>query len=565
MANLHTQSKKMMNLLKPLLLIHLLLFATGAFAQLVTDDDTGREADPDQVNLSSPYHATLTYFFNLEDNNFYPDRAAQALNWSGMEEVNQKDLTVKLKQIFEGKGVVVRTSSIPNEPDYVDSLAGGESVFYFDRQKLPGIFLAKRGNSWKFSSFSVGEIERLHGQTYPYGTSELLDLLPKIGNDKYFGLYLWQIIGLGILLLFVFIMHWLFTFLVDRGLLYAMSRLGYGEMGEQYLLPVAKVTSIYFIVLLLSLFIRVLQLPIEIWSWLVVIFMILKPLLITIIFYKIVDVIAAYFVNLAAKTESTLDDQLVPLLRKTLKAFVVVIGTLFILRDGLNLDIIPFLTGLSIGGVAIALAAQDTIKNFFGSIMIFVDRPFQVGDWITSGEVDGTVEEVGFRSTRVRTFRNSVMYIPNGKIADATVDNHGLRQYRRFYTTLTITYDTPPELTEEFVNGLREIVLAHPHTRKDFFNIYFNNLSSYSLDIMFYVFFEVPTWPEELRCRHELLIQIMKLAESLGVRFAFPTQTLHMESFPEKKELSPDFSQESTASYQKKLGDFMQRELGKKD
>lgn len=549
---------------KLLFISFFLLLASSGFAQLLTAKDEVEKID-EPVNLSSPYHSTLTFFYNLDDNNYHPDLSAKALNWRGAESADKEDLSVKLKQIFEGRGVAVRSSEVPNEPNFTDSLAGGEMVYYFDRQKLPGIFLAKRGDQWRFSTFSVGEIERLHQETYPYGTAALLDLLPKIGNDKYLGLYLWQIIGLAILILFVFITHWLFTWLVDRGLLYVMSRLGYGSMGEQYLLPVAKVTSIYLIVLLLSLFIRVLQLPIEIWSWLVLIFMVLKPLLITVIFYKIVDVISAYFVNLATKTESTLDDQLVPLLRKTLKAFVVIIGTLFILRDGLNLDIIPFLTGLSIGGVAIALAAQDTIKNFFGSIMIFVDRPFQVGDWITSGDVDGTVEEVGFRSTRVRTFRNSVMYIPNGKIADATVDNHGLRQYRRFYSTLTITYDTPPELVNEFVKGLREIVLAHPNTRKDYFNIYFNNLSSYSLDVMFYVFFEVPTWPLELQSRHELLIQIMKLAETLGVRFAFPTQTMHMESFPEKKELSPDYSKENTASYQKKLGDFMKKELGKKE
>jgi MscS family membrane protein len=307
----------------------------------------------------------------------------------------------------------------------------------------------------------------------------------------------------------------------------------------------------------------VLQLPAEIWTWVLVIFRTLKPFLITIIFYKLVNVVAAYFGKLATKTESTLDDQLVPLLRKTLKAFVIIIGTLFILRDGLNLDIIPFLTGLSIGGVAIALAAQDTIKNFFGSVMIFIDKPFQVGDWITSGDIDGTVEEVGFRSTRVRTFRNSLMYVPNGKIADATLDNHGLRQYRRFFTTLTLTYDTPPVLIEEFVKGLREIVLAHPHTRKDMYHIYFNNLSSYSQDIMFYIFFEVPTWGEELACRHEVLVQTVKLANTLGVRFAFPTQTLHMESFPEKKGLVPDYNADQTF-YQNKLGDFMNNTLNKK-
>ena len=350
---------------------------------------------------------------------------------------------------------------------------------------------------------------------------------------------------------------------MDKVLLYLFKRYGYGKVGENYILPVARVISIYLIVVLLSLFLRVLQLPVEIWSWILVVLRTLKPLLITVIFYKVVDIIAAYFTKLAIKSESTLDDQLVPLMRKSLKAFVVVIGTLFILRDGLHLDIIPFLTGLSIGGVAIALAAQDTIKNFFGSVMIFIDKPFQMGDWITSGDIDGTVEEVGFRSTRVRTFRNPLMYTPNGKIADSILDNHGLPQYRRFYTTLTITYDTPPQLIEEFVNGLREIVLAHPHTRKDSYHIYFNNLSSFSQDIMFYIFFEVPTWGEELKSRHEILIQIVKLANSLGVRFAFPTQTLHMESFPEKQTLVPDYSPDQ-AFYQNKLSEFLAKEVKKK-
>lgn len=539
------------------------LASTYSFGQLITEQKDLMEVS-DEVNLSSPYHTTLTFFYNLEEENFHPDKAAKTLNLKGAETLNGNQLSVKLKQIFEGKGVIIRTSSIPNEQNYRDTLSGSDQIFYFDRTKLPGVFLEKTGNQWMFSSFTVGQINSLHRETYPYGTAKLLDLLPKIGNEEYLGFHLWQLVGFLILIFLVFLSHLVFTFLVDKGLLYVLKRLGYGYIGENYLLPIARITSFYFIVLLLALFLPVLQLPTEIWAWIIVIINTLKPLLITVIFYKIVDVIAAYFSKLAERTESTLDDQLVPLIRKTLKAFVIIIGTLFVLKEGLNLDIIPFLTGLSIGGVAIALAAQDTIKNFFGSVMIFLDRPFQVGDWITSGDLDGTVEEVGFRSTRVRTFRNSVMYIPNGKIADATIDNHGLRQYRRFYTTITITYDTPPELVEEFVKGLRAIVTSHPKTRKDTFHVYFNNLSSFSLDIMFYIFFEVPTWAEELECRHEILIQIMKLAETLEVRFAFPTQTVHMETFPEKKSLSPDYDSD-IKSYQAKLGQFMQKELRKKE
>ncbi|PZX50694.1 MscS family membrane protein [Algoriphagus ratkowskyi] len=547
---------------KYLLLVSLFIWiGNTTFAQLVSDNlETFQVGN--SVNLSSPYHTTLSFFYHLEEGNYQPEKAAKALDLSNFKDGNGESLAVKLKQIFEGKGMLIRTNEIPNEQNYFDSTsASNENIYYFDKKILPGIFLQKTGDTWKYSAFSVSQIDELHSETYPYGTAKLLNILPKIGNEEYLGLHLWQLIGLFTLLLLVFLSHWFFTLVVDRLILYLFQRFGYGKIGENYILPVARVISIYLIVVLLSLFIRVLQLPIEIWSWILIVIRTLKPFLITIIFYKLADVVAAYFTKLATKTESTLDDQLVPLMRKTLKAFVIIVGTLFILKDGLNLDIIPFLTGLSIGGVAIALAAQDTIKNFFGSVMIFIDKPFQVGDWITSGEIDGTVEEVGFRSTRIRTFRNSLMYVPNGKIADSILDNHGLRQYRRFYTTLTITYDTPPELIDEFVKGLREIVLAHPHTRKDMFHIYFNQLSSFSQDIMFYIFFEVPSWGEELQCRHEILVQIVKLANSIGVRFAFPTQTIHMESFPEKKTLVPEY----TGGYEAKVNDFVNRELKRKN
>lgn len=538
-----------------LFLSFLICLSSSATGQILTE---GQEIQSlgNSVNLSSPYHTTLSFFYNLEESHFYPKRAALTLNIKGLEDIDSEKSSIKLKQIFEGRALLIRISEIPDNQNYQDSTSDNEEIYYFDRQKLPGIFLEKTGNRWRFSSFSVSQIDELHRETYPYGTAKLLNLLPKLGTDEYLGLHLWQLVGLLALVFITFLAHWIFTFFVDKIFLYFFKRYGYAHVGENYILPVARVISLYFIVLLLALFIRVLQLPTEIWSWILVLLNTLKPFLITVIFYKLVDVLAAYFHKLATKTESTLDDQLVPLLRKTFKAFVILVGTLFILRDGLNLDIIPFLTGLSIGGLAIALAAQDTIKNFFGSVMIFIDKPFQVGDWITSGEIDGTVEEVGFRSSRIRTFRNSLMYVPNGKIADAILDNHGLRQYRRFYTTLTLTYDTPPELIEEFVKGLQEIVLAHPKTRKDAFNVYFNNLSAYSQDIMFYIFFEVPTWSEELASRHEILIQIVKLANSLGVKFAFPTQTLHMDGFPDNKSDQPDS--------QNKLTQFVQEELKKK-
>jgi len=515
-------------------------------------------------NFNTPHNSTLTFFYNLREDNYYPNIASEALNLNDNSRKDAGKLAIKLKQVFDGKGVIIRFSEISNDPDYIDTLYSNQAKFFFDTKRLPLVYLEKVGEEWKFSAFTVSQINEMHRETYPYGTDRLLNILPKMGNQIYLGLHFWQLAGLFLLILTLFVAHKLMTFLLDKVLLYVLAKFGYGYVGEKYLLPLARITSIYLIVVLSSLFLRLLQLPVEVVASIIKVLNAAKPLIITIVFYKIVDIVSLYFAKLAEKTESTLDDQLVPLLRKTMKAFVVILGTLFVLKEGLEVDIVPFLTGLSIGGLAFALAAQDTIKNFFGSIMIFIDKPFQVGDWITSGDVDGTVEEVGFRSTRVRTFRNSVMYIPNGKIADATIDNHGLRQYRRFYTTLTITYDTPPELIEAFVQGLKKIVEYHPDTRKDSFNVYFNNLSAYSQDIMFYIFFQVPTWQEELRCRHEILVQIVKLANNLGVRFAFPTQTLHMENFPEKKTLVPVYNQDATV-YAGKIQEFMNRELLKKN
>ena len=200
-----------------------------------------------------------------------------------------------------------------------------------------------------------------------------------------------------------------------------------------------------------------------------------------------------------------MDEQLVPIMTRTLQAVIIVIAMLSALQL-LDVNVTALIAGISIGGLAIALAAQDTVKNLFGSFTIFLDKPFQIGDWVNFNGVDGTVEEVGFRSTRVRTFANSLVSVPNGKLADMIINNYGLRVYRRYSTTITITYGTKPELIEQFVEGLRQIVALHPDTRKDAFYVHLNGMSSSSLDILFYIFFDVPDWNAELKAKEEILL-----------------------------------------------------------
>ncbi len=518
-----------------------------------------------KYSLKSPYQTIITHLDNLEENNFYPEIAAKVFNLKRVDKEKAKELAIQLLQIYRGTDISISFENIPRNPNYLDTLT--ETHTYLLSKKYPQIYLEKEGQSWYYSMETVENIDLIHKEVYPFGMDKLLDFLPLLGTTKYFGLHLWQLIGILFIILISFIIHKVFTLIIEKIIISLLIKKGHTKIARSYVAPVARPMSILIIFPILLVFIPVLQLPIKISTNVLLTIKALWPVFATIVCYRIVDILGVYMMKLAEKTESTLDDQIVPLVRKALKVFVVIVGVLAILAN-LDYDLLPLLTGLSIGGLAFALAAQDTLKNFFGSIMIFIDKPFQIGDWITSGNIDGTVEEVGFRATRIRTFRNSVTYVPNGIIADTTVDNHGLRKYRRFYTQIAINYDTPAGVINVFVEGLRKIVDNHPNTWKDNYHVYLNDMADSSLNVMFYIFFEVPTWGDELRCRHEVLVEIIKLAEELGVNFAFPTSTLHMETFPEKKsnspvyEKNPSLLKKQLQAFLKKPKDWDEKESG---
>jgi MscS family membrane protein len=243
--------------------------------------------------------------------------------------------------------------------------------------------------------------------------------------------------------------------------------------------------------------------------------------------WRVTDLFSEVLVAKASHTETKFDDVLVPLVRKAAKIFIVAIGLIYI-ADSLRIEIIPLIASLGIGGLAFAFAARDTVENFFGSVAVLLDRPFEVGDWVVVGDTEGIVEEVGFRSTRIRTFYNSQITLPNANLVRATVDNYGRRKYRRWKTNIGVEYSTPPDKLVAFTEGIRELIRCHPMTRKDYYQVYLNAFGPSSLDILLYVFHEVPDWSTELRERERLFLDIVRLADRLGVNFAFPTQTVHL-------------------------------------
>lgn len=497
------------------------------------------------VKLGTPREAVYSHLVNLQDESYFPDEAAKALSFKGkkLEQSEKADLARKLKQIYDGAGFYVEVEEIPNNFNYQDS--SSENLHrYTVMPEYPEIYVERINGKWLYSTTTIKAIPAIHDEIYPLGSHKFMEWIGG-GNQegsKYLGLYGWQYLGLICLVVVGWLLKRVFTFLIERILTNILIKKGYQTMAKRVMLPVARPLSLYLILAAIFKILPVLQLPIRVSQILRIAGETLLPALLILVGYRLVDVLSYYLEKVTQRTETALDDQLIPLVRRTLRLLVILLGTIFAI-DNLGYDITGLIAGISIGGLAVALAAQDTIKHLFGSFMIFVDRPFTIGDWIVADGIDGTVIEVGFRSTRIQTFHNSIVTVPNGKIADQIIDNMGLRTYRRYSTKLSITYDTPPELIKVFIEGLNQIVSSHPDTRKDFYHIRLNGFGASSLDILFYIFFQVPDWAAEVKAREEIMLEILQLAHKLGVRFAFPTTTIHIEDFPEKQSLTPNYTQ----------------------
>jgi MscS family membrane protein len=245
-------------------------------------------------------------------------------------------------------------------------------------------------------------------------------------------------------------------------------------------------------------------------------------------------VVAESMIAVERLRTSSIDSQLIRLVLRLL-TIIAAIAILVAGADRIGLPAYSVLAGLGVGGLAVALAAQQTLANLLGSLIIMFEKPFAIGHSIKLKDFEGTVESVGFRSTRIRTPYNSLVTIPSSQLVNSPIDNMALRQYRQVESVLNLTYDTPLWKIEDFLEGIKHILLSHPDTRKDSIQAVLYDLGPHSLDILLNFFVQTPDKEAELIERQRILLDILRLAEAKEVRFAFPTQTLHIESLPEEK------------------------------
>ena len=253
-------------------------------------------------------------------------------------------------------------------------------------------------------------------------------------------------------------------------------------------------------------------------------FTIIFTLNITWLIVRIVDaMITEYLMPIIERSESDLDDQLMPTIRKVFKLILWTFGIIIGLNNA-GFDVAALIAGLGIGGLAFALAAKDTVQNIFGGIMIFLDKPFKPKDRIVINGIDGSVEEVGIRSTRIRTLAGRLVTIPNGQFNDNAIENVTDEPSRKVTTNLGLTYETSPDQMEKSMVYLRDIVESHDLTEEKV-TIGFNAWGDFAMGIL--LIYYVKSGEDSLAVQTDINMAILRKFNDNGLEFAYPTQPIY--------------------------------------
>ncbi|MEM6797020.1 MAG: mechanosensitive ion channel domain-containing protein, partial [Acidobacteriota bacterium] len=458
-------------------------------AAAAQEDSEVEEVPP---GLSSPRAAMATFLEAFDPQKapegWHPlDRAAFTLDLSevdpGVRRQQGREIAAQLKEVLD-RSLLIEVAELPAEaegPPWSLDLEGVGTIEIADSGGGRWLFTAATVASTPEMVAAVRDREVVEGvtRTGPLTLAQWLrSKVPASLQGRFFLAEAWQWIGLAILILAGIAVNRLVVRLASAFIT------GYLRKRQEVIDADQMLSSLRPLGLLAATFlwwlgIFWLGLPTQMLQILAVAVRFVMVVSAVWAIYRMVDIAAAVLEVRAERSANKSDDLLVPLFRKTAKILVAAIGLVFI-AENLNVNITSLVAGLGIGGLALALAAQDTVRNLFGSLTVILDQPFSVGDWVKIEGVEGTVVELGFRSTRIRTFYDSTITLPNASLISASVDNLGARKFRRWSTFLNVTYETPAESVEALCEGIRELVRLHPHTRKDSYHIYLNKFSESS-------------------------------------------------------------------------------------
>ncbi|ACO04101.1 MAG TPA: mechanosensitive ion channel protein MscS [Persephonella sp.] len=252
------------------------------------------------------------------------------------------------------------------------------------------------------------------------------------------------------------------------------------------------------------------------------------------ILYNAVIIFQEGFYKFAERFGKDLSRELGSFFIKSAKIFIFVLGFVAVLQEW-GIDVTAFIASLGLGGLAFALAAKDTVANLFGGLTILADKSLKIGDWVKVGSVEGIVEDLGIRTTKIRTFEKSLITVPNSYIANNPIENYSRRDNRRIKMTIGLVYDTPGETVKKIVDDIRSMLKEHPRISKDLITlVFFDKFGDSSLDIFIYTFTDTSNWEKYMAIKEDINLKIMEIVERNGSSFAYPSQSIYIEKVPEK-------------------------------
>ncbi len=417
------------------------------------------------------------------------------------------------------------------------------------------VLVRTESGAWKFSEETLDTINELASWIEPWGVHYGVDIatlstpawfrskLPDFLKGHFLlTLEYWQWFGLLMILLASVVVDFL-SRLVLRPFVRRLANRYLGEPDEQSLAytlrPIGLAIGAAIFLLLLN---NLLGLTGRALTILVVAGKVVVIVGMTWAAWALTDLAADVLLKKAKATKTTFDDMLVPLMRKTFKLFIVAFGMIYVAKS-LDIPLAPLLGSLGLAGLAISFAAQDIVKNLFGGVMIFLDKPFEIGERINFQGYDGVIEEIGFRTTRLRTLTGHLVTIPNGSITNEPVENIGRRPYIRRTMNIGITYDTPRDKIEQAVEIVRGILEEdelrepiHQSVGDDAYppRVYFNDYADVSLNIIVLYWFMPPAYWDYIEHAQKFNLRLFEEFEKAGIEFAFPTQTLYLAGDPKR-------------------------------
>jgi len=502
-----------------------------------SEEDLSRPMGPgDPFNRGTPRGSVYGYMTAARKGDY--EGAAEYLDLRRLspEDAERKaELARKLKVVFDqtlwieynrlaDSNAGTSGDGLPAWQDRLGQADTEKGRFDFLLQRVP-----RQGDQvriWKISAATVAAIDTLHEE---FGPGLIESWLPAfLFAHEVLDLWLWQWVGLTLLVLLAWAFSQVLATALIKVLHYLVAR-GSEAFDERIVRAVRGPVRLFTGVVLFIVGSTPLDLPAHAAEWLRVPVRVLLIVSITAVLMRCTDIgVLVARQRLLRRGQSGLMPILVPS-QRIAKGLILAFGGLAALAAA-GVNVTAAVAGLGVGGIAIALAAQKTIENLFGGVTLFADKPVSVGDFFRFGDQTGTVEEIGLRSTRVRTLDRTLVSIPNAEFSNLQLENFAKRDRVRLHTILGVRYETTSEQLRYLLARLRELLLAHPRITEDPARVRFVGFGAYSLDIELFAYVDTPDWSEFLEVREDLFLRIIDIVNEAGSGFAFPSSTMYVGS-----------------------------------